>query len=207
MEGIKFVNILKVNDEIQEKVRQWRNKEEIRKYMISQHIINKKEHSIWLKNLKHKNDCKLWVVFLYNIPIGSVYLQNIDYKNLTSEWGFYIGEEAYKGFGLGAIIEYNLLEYFFLKLNFTTLFGTVLDTNLVVLKMHKKYGFKIIGREKKIIGKKKHTITLISIKKNDWMNLRKDLKVFYHGYKKRYGMGDINERKDPRNYIRFIKRI
>ena len=175
MDRLKLVNILNVNDELKEKVRQWRNKEEIRKYMLNQHIITKEEHFKWLENLKSKNDCKFWVVFFNNIPIGTVSLQNINYDKLTSEWGFYIGEDLYKGLGLGAIIEYNLLEYYFLKLNFTTLSGTVLDTNLAILKMHKKFGFKIIGREKKIIGKKKHTITLISVKRNDWMNLRKDL--------------------------------
>ncbi len=176
MKKIRFINILNANDKLKEKVRQWRNKEEIRKFMINQHIITKREHFKWIESLKHRNDRKFWVVFFNNIPIGSVSLQNMDYDKLTSEWGFYIGEDVYKGLGLGAIIEYNLLEYFFLKLNFTTLFGIVLDTNLVVLKMHKKFGFKIIGREKKIIEKKKHTIILISIKKNDWMNLRKDLK-------------------------------
>lgn len=175
MKELKFINILKLNADIQEKARQWRNKDEIRKIAINQHIVAKEEHFKWIESLKHRNNQKFWVVFFNNIPIGTVSLQNMDYDKLTSEWGFYIGEDVYKGLGLGAIIEYNLLEYFFLKLNFTTLFGTVLDTNLALLKMHKKFGFKIIRREKKIIGKKKHTITMISIKKNDWMNLRKDL--------------------------------
>ena len=183
MKELNFINILNLNADIQEKVRLWRNKEDIRKYMINQHIITKEEHFKWLENLKSKNDCKFWVVFFNNIPIGSVSLQNMDYDKLTSEWGFYIGEDVYTGLGLGAIIEYNLLEYFFLKLNFTTLFGIVLDTNLLILKMHKKFGFKIIGGEKKIIGKKKHTIILMSIKKNDWLNLRKNFKSILFGHK------------------------
>lgn len=176
MKEIKYINILKVNDEIKEKVRHWRNKDEIRKRMINQHIITKEEHFKWLENLKSKNDCKFWVVFLNNIPIGSVNLQNMDYGKLTSEWGFYIGENNYRGAGIGAIIEFNLLEYFFNILKFENLNGTVLEKNTLVIRMNKKFGFKVVGREKKIIEKKEHTIILLSIKKNDWMNVRKGLR-------------------------------
>jgi len=176
MKEIECINILKVNNKIKEKVRLWRNKDEIRKLMINQHIITKEEHSKWLENLKSKNDCMFWVVFYNNIPIGSVQLQNMDHDKLTSEWGFYIGENNYRGPGIGAIIEFNLLEYFFNILKFKKLNGTVLENNTLVIRMNKKFGFKIIGREKKIIEKKEHSIILLSIKKNDWMNLRKGLR-------------------------------
>ena len=39
MKEIEYINILKVNDKIKEKVRLWRNKDEIRKRMINQHVI------------------------------------------------------------------------------------------------------------------------------------------------------------------------
>jgi len=82
MKEIKFENILKVNDEIKVRVRQWRNKEEIRRQMLSQNIITKEEHLNWIESLKNRNDWKFWVVFVDEIPIGSVYLQNIDFKSI-----------------------------------------------------------------------------------------------------------------------------
>jgi len=48
MKEIKFENILKANDETKEKVRRWRNKEEIRKLMLDQNIITKEEGNFGL---------------------------------------------------------------------------------------------------------------------------------------------------------------
>ena len=181
MKEIKYINILKVNDKIQEKVRQWRNKEEIRKYMLSQHIITKEEHLNWIESLKDRNDWKFWVVFIDEIPIGSIYLQSIDYKKLTSEWGFYIGEDNYRGCGMGVIIEYNLLEYFFKILNFNELYCLVLETNQSVLRMDKKFGFKEIKKTKHIQGKKYLEFILLKIIRKDWFSSKKNIrKIINH---------------------------
>ena len=142
MRKIKFENILKVNDEIKEKVRQWRNKEEIRKHMLNQHIITKEEHLNWIESLKNRDDWKFWVVFIDEIPIGSVYLQNIDFKNLTSEWGFYIGEDDFKGKGLGKYILFKLLEFYFEEMKFEVLFTKVLSDNIAALNIYRKFKFK-----------------------------------------------------------------
>ena len=172
MRDIKFVNILKVNDEIKEKVRQWRNKEEIRKYMLNQHIITKEEHLSWIESLRNRNDWKFWVVFVDEIPIGSVYLQNIDFKNLTSEWGFYIGEDDFKGKGLGKCILFKLLEFYFEEMRFEVLFTKVVSNNTVALNMYKKFEFKIIhsflDNQRKIV--------FLEFTKNDWLEQKEKLK-------------------------------
>ncbi len=174
MERLKLENILNVNDELKEKVRLWRNKEEIRKYMLNQHIITKEEHLNWIESLKNRNDWKFWVVFVDEIPIGTVSLQNIDYKKLASEWGFYIGEDDYRGSGIGAIIEFSLLEYFFNILKFRTLNGIVLEKNVPVIRMHKKFGFKI-KKKKSTFKKNKYKEIFLKIKKTEWNNLRKNI--------------------------------
>lgn len=181
MREIKFENILKVNDEIKEKVRRWRNKEEIRKYMINQHIINKEEHSIWLESLKHKNDWKFWIVFVDNIPVGSVYLQNIDYKKLTSEWGFYIGEDAYKGKGLGKCILFEFLKRFFEEMNFNILFTKVIYNNIAALNIYRKFRFKIIND----YFDKQRKVMLLKFTKKDWLKWKEMLKnEYFHNSKK-----------------------
>lgn len=175
MEGIKFVNILKVNDEIQEKVRQWRNKEEIRKYMLSQHIITKKEHLNWIESLKNRNDWEFWVVFVDEIPIGSVYLQNIDFKNLTSEWGFYIGEDNYRGKGISKYILFKLLEFYFEEMKFEILFTNVLSDNIAALNIYRKFNFKIINN---FLNSQREVI-LLKFTKKDWSKQKERLKNEY----------------------------
>jgi len=175
MKEIKFENILKVNDGIKEKVRQWRNKEEIRKYMLSQHIITKEEHLNWIENLKNRNDWKFWVVFVDEIPIGTVYLQNIDYKKLTSEWGFYIGKDDFKGKGLGKYILFKLLEFYFEEMKFEVLFTKVISNNIAALNIYRKFKFKMISdfldNQRKIV--------LLKFTKKVWSKQKEMLKNEY----------------------------
>ena len=172
MRDIKFVDILKVNDEIKEKVRQWRNKDDIRKYTLNQHTITKTEHLNWIESLRNRNDWKFWVVFVNKIPIGSVYLQNINFKNLTSEWGFYIGEDDFKGKGLGKCILFKLLEFYFEVMRFEVLFTKVVSNNIVALNIYKKFKFKVINNfldnQRKII--------LLKFSKKDWFKQKEKLK-------------------------------
>jgi UDP-4-amino-4,6-dideoxy-N-acetyl-beta-L-altrosamine N-acetyltransferase len=174
MKEIKFENILKANDETKEKVRRWRNKEEIRKLMLDQHIITKEEHLHWIESLKNRNDWKFWVVFIDEIPIGSVYLKNMDFKNLTSEWGFYIGEDDFRGCGIGAIVEYIILEYFFNIMKFKVLSALVLEENISVINMHKKFGFRS-EKKKRILDKNDCERILLTIKNIEWNTIRKDI--------------------------------
>jgi len=175
MKEIKFENILKVNDKIKERVRQWRNKEEIRKYMLSQHIITKEEHLNWIESLKNRNDWKFWVIFVDEIPIGSVYLQNIDLKKLTSEWGFYIGEDDFKGKGLGKHILFKLLEFYFEEMKFEVLFTKVISNNIAAINIYRKFKFKMINdfldNQKKVV--------LLKFTKKDWSKWKEMLKNEY----------------------------
>jgi len=175
MKEIKFENILKVNDEIKERVRQWRNKEEIRKYMLNQYIITKEEHLNWIESLKNRNDWKFWVVFVDEIPIGSVYLQNIDFKNLTSEWGFYIGEDDFKGKGLGKYILFKLLKFYFEEMKFEVLFTKVLSDNIAALNIYRKFKFKMISD----FLNNQRKVEILKFTKKDWSKWKEMLKNEY----------------------------
>jgi len=175
MKEIKFVNILKVNDKIKEKVKQWRNKEEIRKHMLSQHIITKEEHLNWIGDLKNRNDWKFWVVFVDNIAVGSVYLQEINYKKLTSEWGFYIGEDDFKGKGLGKYILFKLLEFYFEEMKFEVLFTKVISNNIAALNIYRKFKFKMIND----FLDNQRKVALLKFTKKDWSKWKEMLKNEY----------------------------
>ena len=110
--------------------------------MLNQHIISKGEHLKWIETLKDRKDWKFWVIFYNSTPIGSIYFQNIDYDNLSSEWGFYIGEEEFKGKGLSKYILFKLLEIFFEEMKFKTLITKVLSTNGPALSVYDKFKFR-----------------------------------------------------------------
>ncbi len=172
MRKIKFVNILEVDDKLRKRVREWRNKEEIRKSMLNQRIITEKRHFAWVESLRNRNDSKFWIVFVDRVPIGSVYLQNIDYEKLTSEWGFYIGEDSYRGKGLSKCILFKLLKVFFEEMKFEVLFTKVLSGSAVALNLYKKFNFEEMN---KLSFKNQEKILLLKFSKKDWINKKEGL--------------------------------
>lgn len=172
MDDIKFKDILEADENLKEKIRQWRNKEDIRKFMINQEIISEDEHKKWLEKLKEDDRIKFWIVYFKELPIGIVNLQNIDYKNLTSEWGFYIGEESYRGIGLSKKILYKLLQIFFDEIKFNTLYTKVLSCNGIAINLYRKFKF----REKGETIEENKPIKLMIFTQEDWSRWKEVLK-------------------------------
>lgn len=171
MNSITFVDILSVDDKLKDKVRCWRNKGKIRKFMLTQHLISREEHFKWIGSLKRKDNQKFWVVFANDVPIGSVYLQNINYRQLNSEWGFYIGEDAYIGKGFGKRIVYKLLQHFFEEMKFDVLLTKVFSNNTAALNIYRKFRFAEVSRAPGDDGKE---ILTLSFSRADWKNYKKD---------------------------------
>ena len=142
MNAMRFVNILEVDPSIQEKVRVWRNKDEVKNWMFNQGIISVEDHQKWLKALAVRNDREFWVVFVGEIPVGAAYLHDMDHDHKISEWGFYIGEGAYKGRGLGKHILYKLLVEFFDVKRFTMLRTKVFSANEAAIHLYRKFFFQ-----------------------------------------------------------------
>ncbi len=139
---IDFENILNVSDDITEIVRTWRNDKNISQYMFTNHYITKEEHHQWIEKLKTKTTAKAWIIRFNNNPVGVVSLSNIDFKKKTTEWGFYIANESFRGKGIGSATLYRLMEYVFDTLHLQTMTTMVLENNPVAVKMYEKFGFK-----------------------------------------------------------------
>jgi UDP-4-amino-4,6-dideoxy-N-acetyl-beta-L-altrosamine N-acetyltransferase len=146
MNNIEFIDILDVDDDLKEKVRQWRNSGQVNRFMLNRHAITKEEHSKWIEGLESNAEQKLWIVFVDKTPIGSVYLKNPNYNQLISEWGFYIGEGDYRGRGFGKRILYKFLENFFESMGFKVLNTKVLSDNAAALHIYSAFGFIETGR-------------------------------------------------------------
>jgi UDP-4-amino-4,6-dideoxy-N-acetyl-beta-L-altrosamine N-acetyltransferase len=74
--------------------------------------------------------------------MGMVYLTSLDRETRSSEWGFYIGEEAYRGKGYGKAILLKLLKRFFDEMKFETLITKVLPSNETARGLYQKFGFQ-----------------------------------------------------------------
>jgi len=147
--------------------------------MLNNHYITKKEHQRWIEKLEKSEDAKVWVIHVNNFPIGTVYLENIDYENRNTNWDFYIGETYYRGKGIGSISLYRLMEYVFDKMKFHKMYTSVLDNNHGALNLYKKFGFREEGKLKKHILREGEYIDmfLVGILEKEWEEVKDSLPI------------------------------
>ncbi|AFY36530.1 pseudaminic acid biosynthesis N-acetyl transferase [[Leptolyngbya] sp. PCC 7376] len=162
-----------INITDKEQVFRWRNQEEVRKYMYTDHPISKEEHDLWFNIMLDDNDM-YYLVFESNYkPAGLVCFTNIDQRNEKSDWGFYLGEADIPK-GSGFVMEFLALEFAFETLSLRKLCCEIFSFNTSVTKMHKRFGFVEEGVYKSHILKqgKFEDVTLMALFREHWLKNR-----------------------------------
>jgi UDP-4-amino-4,6-dideoxy-N-acetyl-beta-L-altrosamine N-acetyltransferase len=176
-----FKDILKINNEIIEQVRNWRNSKNVKKYLINDNYISKQEHKKWIERLKIDNKNKVWIIIYKDKYIGIVNLTDINHDNKSTQWGYYLANIKDRGKGLGEIILLKLINIVFDEMGFEKMITKVLSNNIIALHIYKKFGFIITSTDKQIIrDEKKIDILKIELDKKNWMKIKKDItkKIF-----------------------------
>lgn len=117
---------------------EWRNHNDIRKWMVNTSIINYEDHLEWFMRNQNRSD-RHFFVFEYQEQLeGYVSLHQIE-NSTAYEWGFYVRPDTKKGMGflLGEVS----LDFAFRQLNIAKIFGQVLSFNQRSIKFHQKLGF------------------------------------------------------------------
>jgi len=172
IDKITFENILDVSTstEIQNTIRNIRNQKSIRKQMYTDHIISEEEHNKWLMHLaKTKEENAIFVIFYDGKTVGMVSLNNINRHQRTADWAFYISKK-FSGKGIGSRVESQIIEFAFNEVGIEKLNCTVLETNPIVIRLHKKFGFKEEGILRKNVkkGKNRVDVYLLGMLKEEW---------------------------------------
>jgi UDP-4-amino-4,6-dideoxy-N-acetyl-beta-L-altrosamine N-acetyltransferase len=151
-----------------EKVLNWRNRDEIRKYMYNNKIITPEEHANWYNNTINNNSNIIKLYCIDNIPAGLINFSNIERENNKCNWGFYIAESFAKG--TGNVLGYLALDYIFNGEGLRKLCAEVIVSNDRSLNFHKKLGFQEEGLLKKHIYRNDvyTDIVLLAIFNEEW---------------------------------------
>lgn len=168
--NIKLVPLTEINIESQLKVRDIRNEEVVRNWMYTSHIIELDEHLEWIKRLKISSKQIVFVIFEEkNEPLGIVSVNAIDQLHKKTDWAFYLTEKA-RG-GLGSAIEYTFIDFVFNNLGMEKLNCEVIEDNITVLKLHKKFLFTDEGfrRSNLIKGANRIGVHFLGLTKEEWI--------------------------------------
>ena len=173
---LQFVPFESISNDMSDLILKWRNSEDIRCQMIHQNLITNEEHYNWYKLVSSgRANYRVKMVYFDDMPIGVVYLTNMDLVVKCVSWGLYIGENKYRGLGLGRIMMVEILSWGFEELYFYRMYTSVLENNIKALSMYYKFGFKNEGIwEKHVLLKNGNRINLIYLGmcQEDWIKNR-----------------------------------
>lgn len=135
-----------------ELIYQWKNDISLVHLLMSKPIpVSLDETKEWLdRTLKDKNQITLGIKINQvdskeELLIGVIRLMFIDWINRKSELGIYIGNEKYRGIGIGKKAINLVLNYAFCFLNLHKIYLQVSESNKAAINLYKSVGFQVEG--------------------------------------------------------------
>ena len=174
--------------EQQFRIREIRNQQGVRSSMYTEHIISIEEHLNWINRLLTDNKQTVYAILKEEqTPLGIVSVNAIDKLHKKADWAFYL-DEIIRGGGLGAAIEFHLIELVFNELGLEKLNCEVIETNQTVVKLHKKFLFVEEGYRRSNIEKagKRIGVHFLGLTKEDWTRGRTGIYAKYESVISRF---------------------
>lgn len=144
--------------------------------MYSKHEISEEEHKRWFA-LKKNDEHSRWYIYENEMsnPQGVVYFTQYQPEQRNSFWGFYAGKNAKPG--LGPRMELDALDYAFNSLGLHKLNCEVIASNIKVVNLHKKFGFKEEGvfRDIHFNGQDFINVIRLGIISSEWFQKRDEI--------------------------------
>jgi UDP-4-amino-4,6-dideoxy-N-acetyl-beta-L-altrosamine N-acetyltransferase len=161
-----------------ELVRKWRNSSDVAPYMYTDSIITEEQQKNWFKKIRSENSSVYWIIEYEGKKLGLASITRIDRTLSSCYWAFYLGDFSVRGGGIGAKIEYNVLQYVFNELELNKLRCEVFVTNDKVIKMHEKFGFRreAFYREHCVKNNQKLDVVGLAILSSEWAILNEFMK-------------------------------
>ncbi|HKT53709.1 MAG TPA: UDP-4-amino-4,6-dideoxy-N-acetyl-beta-L-altrosamine N-acetyltransferase [Caulobacteraceae bacterium] len=124
-----------------ERLLAWRNRPEVSAYMYSDHVISPEEHAGWFGAAMAAADRRYWIIELNGEPVGLANLAGMDAARRRCEWAYYLAEPGVRGRGVGAAVEFTVIDHVFAGLGLHKLWCEVLLENEAVWRLHESFGF------------------------------------------------------------------
>jgi UDP-4-amino-4,6-dideoxy-N-acetyl-beta-L-altrosamine N-acetyltransferase len=152
----------------------WRNRPEVAAYMYTDHHISPDEHARWFAGAMVASDRRYWIIELDGEPVGLANLAGIDASRRRCEWAYYLAEPSVRGRGVGAAVEFAMIDHVFGDLDLHKLWCEVLVENEAVWKLHESFGFRREARYRDHVWKagRFHDVVGLGLLAADWVRSR-----------------------------------
>jgi UDP-4-amino-4,6-dideoxy-N-acetyl-beta-L-altrosamine N-acetyltransferase len=136
------ITLRDVRDDDRDRLRAWRNLPEISRWMYSDHEIGPEEHARWFAAALADPRRRYWIIELDGAPVGLANLYDIDPANGKASWAYYLADPSVRGKGVGAFVEFWVIEHVFGERGLGKLWCEVLIANEAVWRLHESFGFQ-----------------------------------------------------------------
>lgn len=136
------ITLRDVRPDDSDRLRLWRNMPEVSAWMYSDHAISPAEHERWFAVAMADPSRRYWIIELDGAPVGLVNLADISREHRKCAWAYYLADPATRGKGVGAFVEFRMLDHVFDDLGMNKLWCEVLIDNEPVWKLHESFGFQ-----------------------------------------------------------------
>lgn len=123
----------------------WRNADNVRQYFIYRADFTKESHEKWMKEQVETGKVAQFIVcdVKDDKPIGCTYLRDISKEDKSAEYGVFIGEEEYRGKGIGKEALKLTLKVAFEELELEKVISRAISSNKPSVYSFLNSGFKI----------------------------------------------------------------
>lgn len=171
------IYLRKITFEDTENIIRWRNSDAVRSHFIDQELFTAESHENWLKNFVMEGKADQLIICISGednpkntnhedyVPVGSVYIRDIDHTHNKAEYGIFIGEDTARGRGIGTKTAKLMIRYCFETLHLHRIFLRVHADNTAAIKSYEKAGFEreALLREDVFVGGEYKDIVLMGI--------------------------------------------
>ena len=123
-------------------LRVWRNQPVVAQWMYTDAQISEADHARWFASAMSDPARRYWIIELDGEPVGLANLADISPANRRCAWAYYLASPSVRGKGVGAYVEYWIIEHVFGALGLSKLWCEVLVENEAVWKLHESFGFR-----------------------------------------------------------------
>jgi UDP-4-amino-4,6-dideoxy-N-acetyl-beta-L-altrosamine N-acetyltransferase len=151
----------------------WRNREEVRALMFTDHVIGWDEHVAWYEEMKCATDARCLLFERAGRPTGVVGISGLDDEHGVAAWGFYMGDtESPKG--TGTLMLSMALGVAFGTPGVRKLHSEVFAFNERSLAVHACLGFQHEGllRRERFKDGEYRDVVLLALFKEEWSDVR-----------------------------------
>ena len=121
----------------------WRTSDAVRRNFIYQELFTRESHENWIRTKVETGQVVQMIIcdIATDMPLGSVYIRDIDRQHSKAEYGIFIGEESARGRGVGSATAKLMLRYCFEEEKLHRIYLRVLAGNEAAIGSYENAGF------------------------------------------------------------------